>query len=137
MGRKTFDSLPQKKRPLPNRLNIVLTTKPPLSEQTPFPNVIYTNREQLLDILANLNSTTTKRKIFVIGGNEIYRLLFSFCSKIHMTIIYANIIGDTIFDYMPEYLLENNYVISDKSPRLYSVNSGLSFQYYTFLRKSK
>jgi dihydrofolate reductase / thymidylate synthase len=28
MGRKTWDSIPASKRPLKNRLNVVLTTKP-------------------------------------------------------------------------------------------------------------
>lgn len=76
MGRKTWDSIPPRFRPLPGRLNVVLSRS---HDNTAQNGVLYYN---LVDsILGELNrpgfSTQGKPidKIFVIGGAQIYNSL--------------------------------------------------------------
>lgn len=82
MGRKTWDSLPIK--PLPNRTNIVITSKPQQSNDI---NVEFITMEEFLDNLDYLD--TGDREIFIIGGASIYKQLLPYCQKIYMTLIPA------------------------------------------------
>lgn len=78
MGRKTWESLPDKFRPLPNRENIVVSSKPD------FIAVGAT-------VISSLNYLPLKKKIFVIGGGEIYRQMLDFADVIHMTQVHIDI----------------------------------------------
>jgi dihydrofolate reductase len=89
MGRKTFDSLPHKK-PLKNRLHIVLTRKP-TEECVPYSNVIYTDTIEWIHNFippakygTYLNENPIK---YVVGGLEIYNLFFSQCRHLWITSI--------------------------------------------------
>lgn len=73
MGRKTWDSLPAKYRPLPNRINVVLSRNSTASQL----NVNDENGmvEVFSDFEIALNSLSQNPKvneIFVIGGANIY-----------------------------------------------------------------
>lgn len=69
MGRKTWESISEKRRPLPDRINVVLTKQ--LNYQTPPQVMTFTSLESALDLLSKV---PTIDKCFVIGGAEIYRL---------------------------------------------------------------
>ena len=94
MGSTTLLSLPNA-MPLPNRLNIVITRTP--SKITCYPkysqldNLLFWDEETLIKFLNNqdLNKNIIKgyKKIFVIGGQQIYNLLLPFCSSIWVTTI--------------------------------------------------
>lgn len=109
MGRKTFESL---KKPLPNRFHIVLTKNPNKFKNQK--NVIFTNNfDQIIS-----QYKTSKEEIFIIGGEEIYKLFLNHTSKIYLTEILKNFNGDAYFpkvdyslfkkDYESELFLENN-----------------------------
>uniref|UniRef100_A0A0N5BRD7 dihydrofolate reductase n=1 Tax=Strongyloides papillosus TaxID=174720 RepID=A0A0N5BRD7_STREA len=73
MGRKCWESIPEKYRPLRKRLNIVLSRAlPPVNEK----NLIITNDfDNLMDRLSTdkeINSDL--ENVFVIGGSDIYKL---------------------------------------------------------------
>ncbi|KAF8642339.1 hypothetical protein AX16_009608 [Volvariella volvacea WC 439] len=68
MGRNTWDSIPTKFRPLPNRVNVVLSRNPDFSLGTL--NTLV--KKNLSEALQELNSTSTVRKVFVIGGATLY-----------------------------------------------------------------
>lgn len=101
MGSTTLLSLPNA-LPLPNRLNIVLTRTP--AKFTCYPkysqldNILFWDEEMLFKFLNNqdLNKILIKgetggyKKIFVIGGQQIYKLLMPFCSSIWITRIKAD-----------------------------------------------
>lgn len=74
MGRKTWDSLPAKFRPLPNRLNIVLTRGPAsaLEVQTQDENAQLEVYADLSVALASLAANPRVNEIFVIGGASVY-----------------------------------------------------------------
>jgi dihydrofolate reductase len=86
MGRKTYDSIG---KPLPGRENIVLSRTMPV---TPGVTVIRSIDE--------LKEPTDGRDLFVIGGEEIYRLLLPSVQELYVTKVHRTIDGDTRF---PEY----------------------------------
>jgi dihydrofolate reductase len=94
MGSTTLLSLPNA-MPLPNRLNIVVTRTP--SKFTCYPkysqldNLLFWDEDTLFKFLnnqdLNKNLVNSYKKIFVIGGQQIYNLLMPFCSSIWVTTI--------------------------------------------------
>lgn len=103
MGRKTFESLPN--GPLPNRHHIVLTNNSKAKEK----QVEYMNLGKLVLFLEN-----TQTKCFVIGGEEIYTLLFPYCKYLYITKIQESVKGDTCFPYTLSEI-EKNYEKTEES----------------------
>jgi len=90
MGRKNYDSLPPKFKPLPNRTNIVVTRQTNLSA----PNCIVVNHiEEGIEQAKHLG----EQECFIIGGAEIYRAALPFTTRLYLTEIDAHIDGDTYF----------------------------------------
>lgn len=90
MGRKNYESIPPKFRPLPQRTNIVIT------RQTDYdaPGCIVVNSlEAALAKARELNET----ECFIIGGAEIYRLALPFTDKLYITEIHAQVDGNILF----------------------------------------
>lgn len=73
MGRKTYDSIPQKFRPLPNRKNIVISRNKSLNYNDG--SIVLGSLESAFDYISGLNPTSVD-KVFVIGGAEIYKEAF-------------------------------------------------------------
>jgi dihydrofolate reductase len=65
MGRKTWDSLPERFRPLPGRRNIVVTRNAQWQGN---------GAERAASLEDALQSVTDAAKVFVIGGGELYAL---------------------------------------------------------------
>ena len=90
MGRKNYDSIPEKFRPLPNRTNIVVTRQHSFKA----PGCIVVNSvERGLEI----SKANGEREVFIIGGAEIYRLGIPHADRLYLTEIDAVIEGDTFF----------------------------------------
>jgi dihydrofolate reductase len=90
MGRKNYDSIPEKFKPLPNRTNIVVTRQPNFRA----PGCIIVNTlEKGLEIARNNGELET----FIIGGAEIYNLGFHLANKLYITEINTILEGDTNF----------------------------------------
>ena len=66
MGRKNYDSIPEKYRPLPNRENVVLSRNADFNAGD---CKVFTSLNECVDHF----SSETERKLFVIGGGQIYR----------------------------------------------------------------
>jgi dihydrofolate reductase len=129
MGRKTFESFPN--GPLKDRIHIVLSRNP--CEKSELPNVFFVNMENLTTVIKPYTETGYK-KIFVIGGKEIYDLLIDFCEIVHITLVDAEPDGDTQFSYNLEYFIKN-YTLDYESDRLISKKYGTKYTYYTFHKK--
>lgn len=71
MGRATYDSLPYSKRPLPNRLNLVMTRGPKTVGSA---DVI---QGDMNDIVSLVKVFSKHRAVWIIGGQEIYEFFFS------------------------------------------------------------
>ena len=85
MGRRTWDSIG---RPLPGRLNIVVSRDPRLAIQGA--TVVGT-------LEAALAAAGGVPEVCVIGGAEIYRLALPLADTIHLTEVRANVGADTHF----------------------------------------
>jgi dihydrofolate reductase len=85
MGRATWDSLPERVRPLPGRRNVVLTRDPAWRADGAEP---VTSVE---DVLALARSDD----VWVIGGAAVYAAFVPFASEIVRTEIDLSVEGDT------------------------------------------
>ncbi|WP_353095325.1 dihydrofolate reductase [Tissierella praeacuta] len=85
MGRKTFESLPDKK-PLPNRINIVITRD---KEYKVEGAIVINSIEELYPLLEKLNPNNEMEN-FIIGGGEIARETISYCNKAYITKIFKS-----------------------------------------------
>ena len=92
MGRKNWDSIPDKYRPLVGRTNVIVTRNPELVATGAD---IYTSIEQALDAA----KASGEEEAFIIGGGQIYAHSFAkdLIKRVYMTRIHAEIDGDVIF----------------------------------------
>lgn len=90
MGRKNYDSLPVKFRPLPDRINIVITRQK--NFEAPGCHVVHSLEEAL-----NIATLQLEEEVFIIGGAEIYRQALPLAHCLFLTEINADIEGDTFF----------------------------------------
>ena len=91
MGRKTYDSLPPKFRPLPNRVNIVISRS--------------MQPQEGIDVCHSIQESIDKAKsynkdIFIIGGSTIYKEFLPIADTMFISYIKGNFEGDT---YFPEF----------------------------------
>jgi dihydrofolate reductase len=93
LGRKNYDSLPEKYRPLPNRTNIVITRQKDFKA----PDCIVLNSLEKGIAVAR---DAGEQEVFVIGGAEIYTLTMPLADRLYLTEIHAVVNGDTLF---PEF----------------------------------
>lgn len=94
MGRKTWDSLPLKYRPLPGRRNFVLTRHHTISNKG---KVIFgSDWNALLNQARNMNGDRTAR-VFVIGGAEVFRLALPDIDILYVTEFHQKFLADTFF----------------------------------------
>lgn len=96
MGRKTWESIPDKFRPLSNRINVILTR----AFDYELPKDVL-KASSLDDALEKLQSFPVD-KCFVIGGGEVYReaLLHPACDRVYLTEVKSIFDCDTVF---PEF----------------------------------
>jgi dihydrofolate reductase len=90
LGRKNYDSLPPKFKPLPNRTNIIVTHQ----ENFTASNCIIVHHIEDGVAIARKNG---EQELFVIGGAEIYKLALPLTDTMYITEIDAEINGDTHF----------------------------------------
>jgi dihydrofolate reductase len=98
MGRKTWESLPDKFRPLPGRQNIVLSLQP----SYPVPEGVWLAASLSL-ALTRAQSDPQIASIFVIGGADVIRQAMAMpaCTKIHLT----QVLGKADCDvFLPDFL---------------------------------
>lgn len=86
MGRKTWDSLPQKNRPLPGRRNIVVTRDAAWRAEG----------AERATLAAALQAA---EHVFVIGGAEIYRAALALADRIELTEVQGAFDGDALFTF--------------------------------------
>lgn len=104
MGRKCFESLPSKFRPLPNRINYVLSKSPKDIQGA----IVINDFDSFIAKIKD-NKCNCDIQLFIIGGGEIYKQGFKHASKIYLTRILSNFKGDVFLDGFDEtqWLLTN------------------------------
>jgi dihydrofolate reductase len=124
MGKNTYLSLPKAFRPLPNRLNIVISSGEPVEIAENL--VWYTSLDNALTDLAK-----NEEEIMIIGGAQIYKQAITKTDTIFATEIDAVLDADTFF---PEINLE----IFDKiSSETFSKDADNEYNYAFVVYKRK
>lgn len=101
MGRKTWESLP--KRPLPGRVNIVVTRDNLGADDCP---------DRVIHDLQAFVAEPHEEEIFVIGGGMLYWEMMKYADKLYLTEIETEAEADTFFpevksdEWMREVLKE-------------------------------
>jgi len=94
MGRSTWESLPQESRPLPDRVNVVLTSNT---------NYVANGAE----ILGSLRKALVKYKnhnIWIIGGEKVLKSGMLYANEVYATIITDFQIGDAMAPTIPRHI---------------------------------
>jgi dihydrofolate reductase/thymidylate synthase len=130
MGRKTWDSLPDSFKPLPKRLNVVVTRNSQLS----FPKDVLVMRDLRAALVAVSEEDSAKgvESIFVIGGEQIFSqaILFVECAQLYLTHLAADFHCDVFF---PRF--ESQFQPQETS--LPVEESGVSYHFTRYVRRHK
>ena len=113
MGRKTWESLP--KKPLPGRPNIIVS-KTMIAENSPDVK-IFSSLSSAIEYCAGYE------KIFICGGESIYKQALPLADKIDFTLIHGRYEGDAFF---PEI-----------DPVLWKKTNSVDFDELSFISYSK
>lgn len=95
MGRKTWESLPAERRPLPKRTNIVVSRN---ADYDAPGAVVVTTVE---DAIAKAKESVGSDEIFIIGGSGIFEAALPYTNRLCLTLVDDDSKGDVHF---PEYL---------------------------------
>jgi dihydrofolate reductase len=101
MGRKTWESLPR--RPLPGRINIVVTRDGSYEEEGHAKGALVCERfEEALQIGREQAEDDGVDEVCVIGGAAIFALAFPKASRLYLTEVDAEVDGDVFFPAFDE-----------------------------------
>jgi dihydrofolate reductase len=116
-GRKNYESIPPKFRPLPGRTNIVITRQ----EDYAAPGAII--KHSLDEALAYARSLG-ETECFIIGGGEIFRQCIGQVDRIYFTRIHNRFEGDVFFDELDKnkwkLVSEKRMKADEKNPHDYT-----------------
>lgn len=90
MGRKNYESIPHKFRPLPNRTNIIVTRQ---ADYEADDCIIVGTIEKAIEYARKQD----QKEIFIIGGGQIYAQSLELANKLYITEIKEKFDGDTFF----------------------------------------
>lgn len=96
MGRKTYDSLPDKYKPLPKRVNIVVTR-----DQSYLPEGAFVahSMEEAIE-----KAREFRKEIFIIGGAQIYELGMKYADRLYLTLVDKDYpFADAFFPAYPQF----------------------------------
>ena len=119
MGRKTWDSLPPRFRPLPGRRNVVVTRQPDWQAEGALCAHSLTEA---------LQQCQDQPDVWVIGGAELYAHALPLAASAHVTEIDAPFEGDA---YAPE--LDVSWV--ETARLLQTSASGMNFSFVTYQKR--
>lgn len=115
MGRKTWESLPERFRPLPNRRNIVISRQADYAAP---------GAEVAASLEIALNLASTAERVFIIGGEQIYRQAMPIADRLEITEVDLEPEGDAWF---PEIAAVN----WEKQP----ISAGEGYRFLTCRRR--
>jgi dihydrofolate reductase len=97
MGRKTWDSLPAKFKPLPGRTNIVISRE---GSNLELPQGVLRAFSPAEAIEQAQSAVANLQTIWIIGGAEIYKATLPMCDEVHLTKIHGVHEGDA---WLPQF----------------------------------
>lgn len=133
MGRKTWQSIPAKYRPLANRVNVVLSRS--LQEVPSGAHYLFSSLSQAIQELSN---DETIDKLFVIGGQKVYEeaLASNHCQYVYLTRIEADFECDAFFPPIDDNLFIDVSSQADDIPHGPQQESDFSYRFFLYRRIS-
>lgn len=128
MGRKTWESLPEKFRPLPHRENYILSNSGYRAEGA-------TTFSDIETALAHAQENGAE-KFWFIGGGQVYLQSLPYLTTVERTVIDTSVEGDTFSPSTlnPDFLTENFKLVEQKWWETSS--TGLLYNFETYQRKT-
>jgi dihydrofolate reductase len=125
MGRNTYDSLPC--HGLPSRINVVITREPK-TKKSENASVLFCTLEECEEKLKKMLEKSDK-KVFVIGGSDIYEIFYKRCKKIHITMVENELMdGISIYPLLCE--IQETYNLKCVTAKCDDVCEEYEFQTY-------
>jgi dihydrofolate reductase len=119
MGRRTWDSLPERFRPLPGRRNVVLTRDTAWSADGA---VVVHDLATALD---------TDEDVWVIGGGQVYAAALPFADRVSETVVDTEVGGDTAAP-----TLDDAWTLADEGPWQVSRVDGTRYRFLEWRRRN-
>lgn len=120
MGRATFESIG---RPLPGRLNIVVSRQPDLA--LPVGVRLAASLAQAYSIAAAQAEIDGVDEIMLIGGGQLYAAALADADRLYITQVHADIEGDAWFPALPldqwQEVARRDFAADEKNPYPYSL----------------
>ena len=132
MGRTTYEEIG---KPLPNRTNVVISSRMYLNKNS-YPGLyIYktigeflsdykNNNGFIKSIFGKVNKDFKNKKIFAIGGKNIFSYFLNLVDIIYATEIDGDFNGDVFF---PD--IENKFKLKESSESIISITNGIEYKY--------
>lgn len=89
-GRKNYESIPEKFRPLPDRSNVVVTRQ---KNYTAPGAIVINTLEDAINVAKSKNET----ELFIIGGANIYEQTIATANRLYITWVHHTFEGDAFF----------------------------------------
>lgn len=125
MGRLTWESIPEKYRPLPNRYNIVLTNQKDYNAKGAF---VANNIEDAIKVASKLDTD----ELVVIGGAAVYRQFFDYIDTIYETVVYSTFEqADAILDTTE---LKHKFKVTSTSAVMLTADGSYNFSFIDYER---
>ncbi len=121
MGRRTWESLPKRFRPLPHRRNVVLTRRNPAGWAPTGAEVVNAVEEVL----------ASSEPVWVIGGAEVYALALPHATRAVVTEVDQAFEGDR---YAPT--LGDEWQATSDAPAWLTSTNGLRYRVRTYVRQT-
>ncbi|XP_035217812.1 dihydrofolate reductase-like [Stegodyphus dumicola] len=132
MGRKTWFSIPEKFRPLPGRLNIVLTTTHPDLKGADY---VADSFEKAVEWLTSSAIKEKLDKIFVIGGETVYKIAMDsdYSHRIYLTRIQTHFDCDSFFPAIDD----SKYMLAEEQdvPLGIQEENGVTYKHEVYVNK--
>ena len=121
MGRRTWDSLPDRFRPLPGRRNVVVTSNGAWSVE---------GAERAASLDAALQLLTGEERVSVIGGGAIFSAALPLADELILTEIDLEVAGDTFFPAWDRAEFE------ETAREEHMSESGVPFSFVRYVKRS-
>lgn len=135
MGRKTFFGIPESKRPLPDRLNIVLSSDNNL--EVPTGVIACKSLDEAMTLLeTDEDLQKSIEAVWIAGGYSVYleAMASNRCHRIYFTEIKANFDCDAFFPEIDKKRYQKVPIDEPDIPSEVQEENGLQYQYMIFER---
>uniref|UniRef100_A0A942YA10 Dihydrofolate reductase n=1 Tax=Neobacillus citreus TaxID=2833578 RepID=A0A942YA10_9BACI len=123
MGRRTWESLPPRFRPLPGRRNVVLTRDASWADSDAADGAVVVH-----DLATALD---TDDAVWVIGGGQVYEAALGYADRVSETVIDLDVPGDTVAP-----ALDDAWELLDEGPWQESRVDGTRYRFLEWRRRA-